>query len=663
MFFLDGNRLNFRTNNRPLYRRMLSDSAFRQRLARLFPADSSLYLLFSPGLGYGLSWLLDHELPAGSLLIIFETESALLPFFNADVDAAGAADARAGADPGQTDELKAAIEQQQGRWEELRERLQDKPGIFFCPEGAAQAQLYWLRAQFSWPDPDRDSAAPASVSTPAPPPGTPTIPGHLLNRLRRVRSLRFCGQSTHDDRLTENAIRLIQQNWQNHSTTIFMSHLWIRNALANSLYRHETATRPPALPDVLPRLLGKSVILCGAGVGIEYALDKLGRQRGSMVAAVDTALPILVDMGIRPDIVFMLEGQFVNMDDFICSSAHTLLRDSLLVHDMLAHPPSVRLFPRRTAFVSQFAQTQFLQMLPADLPRLPPLGSVGPLALYILLRYSGADVYHCGFDFAFPPGRTHARSTPAHQRVLRSCDRLTPPAHWSLEVPRHFHSELFGQPALSDAVMAGQAERFAEVIQLMGADRVFPFLPGQVAAELDGAGGVAGVEGDAGAARVAGAEGDAGAARVGGVARDDGAARDDGSRSRKVSPMEVGGSDLTGSEIAAAGLDYRRKLRQHQHELKALRDGIAVLLQKAAPGNPPEGGAASLWEEMLELLEKLDYLWCFLPGQPLPAYSGDFLLSLSKNLNYWLAYLERLMARRQLSPPTGPAEAAPKPAP
>ena len=387
-FFIDDDRLNFKASGNTLYRRMLSEEQFGIRLGRLFSSNSCLYLLFSPGLGYGLSWLLHNPLPEGSVLAVFETDEALFPFFQAD-------------DSQQLlnvpKELANTIHRQHVAWKELRSELCTRQEIIFCPAQDRQAQLHWLQEQLLYADDSK---------------------GGLFQRLRRVRGLRFCGRAEHADLLEDTATRLIQQGWQNHSTAVFMSHLWIRNAFANSL------RSPGTLPlSSLKDILGNdTVVLCGAGTGLEAVLDDIREQENCTVAAVDTAVPTLIECGIVPRIIFMVEGQFANMDDFICSSALRRLKDSLLIYDLLAHPPTVKLFPLRAAFVSRFARSTFFAMLPQGITSIPPLGSVGPAALYILLRYSNASVRFCGFDFAFPAG---APTPVRHRRISAYCA----PAH------------------------------------------------------------------------------------------------------------------------------------------------------------------------------------------------------------------------------------------
>ena len=660
VFFIDGGKLNVRIRGQSVYRRLTEETEFSRRFARMLNKDFCLYLLFSPGLGYGLSCLLNNSLPENSLLIIFETEKLLFPFFTADRPLA--------ADRPQESDGNSSVENvrksQYLAWQRLRSKLEDMPRIIFCPESTAGRQLHWLEEIFF-------TGGACSL-----------YEDNVRRRLRKVQGLRFCGRGQRDNLLRECAIRRIRQNWRNHSTILFMSHIWIRNVLVNSLEYEETKGNISAgdsgdgqsgdsdrLGHALRKLTdNKSVILCGAGVGLEDVLERLRRcaderlhgeknrhgdegliaeksrhaEKNWVIAAVDTALPTLIEAGVVPEIIFMLEGQFANMDDFICSSACSFTGNSLLVHDILAHPPSLRLFRNRAAFLSRFAETSLLDMLPADIPRLPPLGSVGPLALYILLHYSRAPIYHCGFDFAFPPGRTHSRSAPAHQRVLRTAARLSPAAQWGLEVPRHFHTELSGRPALSDELMRSYAARFKELSQRFGSNRVFPFTGAAMTME--------GTDTQLMQPRQQ---------RFTGAAEHSAAENGEMAENKEQLPQEP------------AKKNFRQELQELLQELQKLQYDITVLFplvskssSKDIAGNGGSSGSSGKsalqtgrheteghdlerqWSEIHTLLNKRDFLWRFLPGQRSPSPSPSFLTALAGNTRYWSRYVTRLLSWR-----------------
>ena len=572
MFYLDGDRLSFKNNGRPLYRRLLSEEHLSKRFGRLFTADSCLYLLFSPGLGYGLSWLLRNPLPASSLLIIFEGDESLFPFYHAQTSELAMA-VQPAKPARQSNQLGNAIRTQYEYWKKLRQKLETLPNVMFCPQQDTDAQLHWLIEQLFY------SHRP----------------------LRRTRGLRFCGQaqSINYTLLEKRAFQLIQQKWQNHSTTLFMSPLWIKNAFANCLHNLGTMELTS-----LPALLGnRPIILCGAGISLEAVLAEIRHRQadGYAIAAVDTALPTLIESGIVPQIVVMLESQFANMDDFIASSVLRYLKDSLFIHDILAHSPTVRCFPHRMAFVSRFAASNFFSLLPKNIPVVPPLGSVGPTALYILLHYSNSSIFFCGFDFAFPRGRTHSKSAPAHQHVLRTATRLLPPTHWALEVPRHIRLSIEGASYLSDSLMKSYADRFAEIIKLKGKNMAMPLSHHQPA-----------------------------------------------ETSAQILTEEKGTwPQVQVWPASTPAGNYRQTIYRHLRNMLQLQERLGNLLRLLAPGRLLSSEAETQgWQEILDDLETYDFLWRFLPGERIPEYTEAFLSPLARNMNYWINYLQRLLAER-----------------
>ncbi|AHC14855.1 6-hydroxymethylpterin diphosphokinase MptE-like protein [Salinispira pacifica] len=467
-------------DGRRLYPRMLSSSDFQRRFMRLFREKECLYILHSPGLGYGLEHISRMELPDSSRLLIFEPDNALFAFSDAsrsNEDARrqifrhGIVNDGIGANgivpdvEDQDNTHENMFDSIRRGWLEQLRQLDNRRDIHFCPSPDAVSQLMWLRKQLEFP-----------------------------SRIRRVRTIRFCTLPSESanacESLTTEAEGIIQRHWQNHSTSVHMAHLWIQNALRNVVH-HPPAGRLEDLSSLFPY---SDIILCGASPGLETGIAEIRRlQRENarpIIAAVDTALPALLDSGIVPQIVFMLEAQFANMDDFICSGTRRILNDagSIVIHDLFSHPPSVRLFPRRMAYMSRFADTALFTRLPENIPRIPPLGSVGVAALYILLRYMNRRrIFISGLEFAFPPGKTHARGTPSHLRSLRSAGRFSPAAAWSRQIPMcKRNSRLSRQnPALfTTAVLESYAQRTAEIMQLYGrqsdgTSQVFPLIPGR----------------------------------------------------------------------------------------------------------------------------------------------------------------------------------------
>ncbi len=580
---------NIVVETRMLYPRIHDRAEFRHRFSRLFRESHCLYLLFSPGLGYGVDWLIDHDLPEGSRLFIFEGWGPLHNLYFAE-------------ETRQQRESDPALEAL--KLPALKSALDNAPHISFCPARDIISQRRWLQDLIALPSP-----------------------------IRRVRALRFCshpqGIKKQYDVLESDAVRTIRQHWQNHSTALYMAPLWIRNIVRNivdwsadiRISQQHSGTRALSHMETLRN--GREVLLCGAGISLEGSIQQIDKARKSkdlLIAAVDTALPALLAEGIVPELVFMLEAQFANMDDFICDGGFRRLEDarSTVVHDISSHPPTLRRFSRRIAVTSLFAHSSFFSDLPMVTEEIPPLGSVGVAALYLLLRHTHGQITVQGFDFAFPPGRTHCRQAPFHQRILRISGRLEPSALWAIEQPVHrrVQGEYLGgagSPAggylLSDKTMEGYFERFCEVIALYGHWRVcagahsgLAFPPGLLS-------------------------------------------------SRSHSTARTANKPRTGSVPGPDRELVHTWLSSIHSDLKEIREGFARLLLEVAP--PAErhaavafsGMSASIWAQTAELLEKRDFIWRFLPGITEITYSARFVTLVSQSLPFWIREIAKQIRR------------------
>lgn len=224
----------------------------------------------------------------------------------------------------------------------------------------------------------------------------------------------------------------IQERWRNRMTLIQLSNLWTKNLLLN-------------LPELVQAgdlgevRVARPIVVVGAGESLEGAIPLIRELREELfLLAVDTARPSLAQAGLRPDALFVLEGQFVNVMDFVgtgdpklepVAEGHTLFADlcsSPAVLEM-AHPPL-------TLFLSDFAPSALLRRLSAAGLRpltIPPLGSVGIAALYCALELTDEAIFVAGIDFSFDPGKSHAKGTASHLAQLVKWSRISPPALFS----------------------------------------------------------------------------------------------------------------------------------------------------------------------------------------------------------------------------------------
>nr|WP_281347565.1 6-hydroxymethylpterin diphosphokinase MptE-like protein [Entomospira nematocera] len=192
---------------------------------------------------------------------------------------------------------------------------------------------------------------------------------------------------------------------------------WVRNTIKNMREKISVLSQFPKLE--------KPVIIIGAGLTLDKYITWLGDlQKYYYIIAVDTALPTLQQYNIIPDIVLVLESSPVNLLDF----SEGIHSDTTLIYDITAHPQTKRIHDGSSvSIMSDFSRDPFYQRLKEDLQLLtiPEVGSVGVAAISIALRMTTAEIILCGLDFAYLPGKSHARGSYVHTLQLQEWSRLT----------------------------------------------------------------------------------------------------------------------------------------------------------------------------------------------------------------------------------------------
>jgi len=248
-----------------------------------------------------------------------------------------------------------------------------------------------------------------------------------LAQLRRCELLTFSGAwLAHSPRYRQIFARLetgLTRWWSNRMTELHMGPLWVRNLIAN----WGTAALAP-----WPQWGDATVLVCGAGVTLEGALPWARTHRANLkIVAADTALAVLKEAGVTPDAVVCLEAQHANLRDF----AGWLGADIQLFADLTSFPATSRILGRAPRwFVSEFAEISLWGRWPWDeVPRIPPLGSVGVAAAWVAWRLTDGPVVVAGLDFSYPAGKTHARGAPSLGALHSRTSRLAPveqPGSW-----------------------------------------------------------------------------------------------------------------------------------------------------------------------------------------------------------------------------------------
>jgi len=295
--------------------------------------------------------------------------------------------------------------------------------------------------------------------------------GLSMARFRRCVEVRLSGgyvlAATFYQEVFETIQGEIQAHWRNRMTLIQLSNLWVKNVFLN-------------LPELVhARDLGQThvslpIVVAGAGESLEEAIDLIRPVRNEIyLLAVDTALPTLMQSGLPPDAVFVLESQFANIEDFVSASGDLGPRpaDIPVIADLCSNPAALRIFRRPlTLFLSEFAPSAFVARLEeAQLSPflIPPLGSVGIAALYCALDLSDGPVFVAGLDFSFQPGKSHARGAPAHVGQLRGWSRTRPPSPFLNAEGRRWvrKEDKTGRKIVTDPVLLSYHRLFEEIVE------------------------------------------------------------------------------------------------------------------------------------------------------------------------------------------------------
>lgn len=260
--------------------------------------------------------------------------------------------------------------------------------------------------------------------------------------------------------------------WQNKLTLVAMSRLWLKNLFTN-------LSLLPRAQDMAALGTAAPILVAGAGASLEKSMDSIMKIRDRLtVMAVDTSLPALVSAGIVPDLVFTMEAQIYNLEDFL--PFHD--PDLKILCDLTANPQTLRLFPRLYFYSSRFYPLSLFSRLERNglLPTcLSPRGSVGVAAVEAALLLTRGPVLITGLDFSYPNKLTHARGTPTHLRLHSESSRTRPGTVMVFEAllkrPRLYLEDKAKNRILTDLVLQSYAAQLRRIVKT--SDRVFDLGP------------------------------------------------------------------------------------------------------------------------------------------------------------------------------------------
>jgi len=236
---------------------------------------------------------------------------------------------------------------------------------------------------------------------------------------RRVEVIRLTGgwqlyPNFYDD-IETTLRRELAVEWSNAMTLIRLGRLYSKNLISNLAQLDCADTSKPDWSSA-------GVLALGAGLSLDPILRELSglyggkipepEKRRFKIICVDTCLPALIDWGVLPDLVVILESQHWNLRCLIGLEGREI--DAAV--DLSALPASTRVLKgKRYFFATVWTNLAFLSRLKEDglLPEtFPPMGSVGLSTVALALKISIGPVITGGIDFSFSMDASHARSTP-----------------------------------------------------------------------------------------------------------------------------------------------------------------------------------------------------------------------------------------------------------
>jgi hypothetical protein len=224
----------------------------------------------------------------------------------------------------------------------------------------------------------------------------------------------------------------------NLATLVRFEKIWTKNMIQNIT---EVGRLHP-ISKIFGIAQGCPILVAGAGPSLSESLDEIIKYRERFILiAVDTALHVLYQNGIDPDLVYSVDPQFINsfyLEGYDGKSG--------IVFD----PTSTYLSPRlevgfRKGFftTTPFPLTKILQDLSkVEIGSIPFGGSVSTNAISLARLMGGSSLYMVGQDLSFSDGLAHAKGavleerlnwkeTRRNRRELHNYRQLTAlPKHW-----------------------------------------------------------------------------------------------------------------------------------------------------------------------------------------------------------------------------------------
>ena len=259
-----------------------------------------------------------------------------------------------------------------------------------------------------------------------------------ISNFKRVLPIDFSGGAQFEKEFYQEVTTLldesISQFWKNRTTLIKLGRLYVSNFFKNLKDILENP-KINTLNEIAKKSFGKHILVLGTGLSLDDFLPVLKSKKNYLqlreklfIIACDASLPVVKKYGITPDIVVGVEGQLAIEKAYVgCKNSKVSF-----VCDLLSRPSIKRILQGEVAFfLSEYTSESFFKEFSSlaktiKIPVIEPLGSVGLVALELALylRSENQNIFCCGTDFSFLPGKTHCKGAPVHTSILLQNTKL-----------------------------------------------------------------------------------------------------------------------------------------------------------------------------------------------------------------------------------------------
>ncbi|WP_028975417.1 motility associated factor glycosyltransferase family protein [Spirochaeta cellobiosiphila] len=165
----------------------------------------------------------------------------------------------------------------------------------------------------------------------------------------------------------------------------------------------------------------KHAVIAGAGPSLEEQLKFIRKEQ--TVIATDTALPVFLNHGIRPDFVISMDCQSFSYLHFL----QGLPKDIPLILDLASPPVLSRLTQKPIFFSSGHPLSQYIGNNLRTFPSLNTKGgNISHTAISLAHALGAQDISLLGIDLSYPWGKPYARGTYVYPYFQTKESRYSP---------------------------------------------------------------------------------------------------------------------------------------------------------------------------------------------------------------------------------------------